>query len=195
MMKEEELGMSGASNAFCCLLWTLQATTCNVDSCDCAAICVQSNSTSFDTPRQRRSSPPCLAPVELGLCDESVDDHAVAKRRRLLLLVPYQRGDSDVPQALSNLQCSCAIKAILIFLEVDVAARSKELLRDGHLPFYRRVVERSGPILLLNIDVTASFNDCFVISCRVVERRDAVYACCCLRGLAKLLPRHSFAAP
>ena len=43
------------------------------------------------------------APIELGLCDESVDDHAPAKQRRLLLCVPYQRGDSGLPLAQSNL--------------------------------------------------------------------------------------------
>jgi hypothetical protein len=37
-------------------------------------------------------------------CDESIDGHAAAKQRRLLLFVPYQRSDSDVPMVLSNLQ-------------------------------------------------------------------------------------------
>ncbi len=55
------------------------------------------------------------APVELGLCDESFDDHAATKQRRLLLSVPYQRGDSGVPLALSILQRSSTI----ISLEVD----------------------------------------------------------------------------
>ena len=91
------------------------------------------------------------APVELGLCDESVDDHAPAKQRRLLLSVPYQRGDSGVPLPLSKLQRSSAF----ISLEVDVTARSKELLCDGLKPKLGRDVERRVPILAMKIDVTA----------------------------------------
>ncbi len=56
------------------------------------------------------------APVELGLCDESVDDHASAKQRRLLLSVPYQRGDCGVPLALSPLQRRRAIITLEVLL-------------------------------------------------------------------------------
>jgi hypothetical protein len=42
------------------------------------------------------------APVELGLCDESVDDHAPAKQQRLLLSVPYQRGNSGLTLEMSK---------------------------------------------------------------------------------------------
>ncbi len=37
------------------------------------------------------------APVEFGLCDESVDDHAPANQRCLLLSVPYQRAPPACP--------------------------------------------------------------------------------------------------
>ncbi len=87
-----------------------------------------------------------------------------------MLFVPYQRVDSGVPKALSNLQRSSAI----ISLEVDVTARSKELRCDGCVPSWNELcrdgliatrgskVERRAPILQrsdairrLEVDVTA----------------------------------------
>jgi hypothetical protein len=64
-----------------------------------------------------------------------------------VLFVPYQRGDSGVPLALSNLQRSRA----MIILEVDVTARSKELLCDGDMPTTGRFVERREPLKVLKI--------------------------------------------
>ena len=60
------------------------------------------------------------------------------------LCLPYQRGDSGVPQALSKLQCSK--KSAIISLEVNVTALSKELRCDGRMPFKVRDVERRAPI-------------------------------------------------
>jgi hypothetical protein len=89
-----------------------------------------------------------------------------------MLFVPYQRGDSGVPPALSNLHCSKAV----ISLEVDVTARCNELFRHGIMPISGIVVERCVPILVLTIDVTARSNELLrdgrmPIVGRVVERR------------------------
>jgi hypothetical protein len=54
--------------------------------------------------------------------------------------VPYQRGDSGVPLALSILQRSSAIMS----LEVDFTVRSKELLCDGRMPMTSTEVDFSG---------------------------------------------------
>jgi hypothetical protein len=51
-----------------------------------------------------------------------------------VFFVPYQRGDSGVPQALSKLQRSCAV----ISLEVDVTTSHNELFRDGIMPIFDR---------------------------------------------------------
>jgi hypothetical protein len=72
-----------------------------------------------------------------------------------VLFVLYQRGDSGVPLALSKLHCSSAI----ISLEIDAAARSKELLYDGRMPTCDRDVEWSVPILCLNVDITVCNNE------------------------------------
>jgi hypothetical protein len=91
---------------------------------------VSSSSTEYVPCHDRSSQPMC--PLSSGFCDESVEDHTDVKQRCLLLFVPYQRGDSGVPLALSNLQRSNAT----ISLEVHVTERNKKLLRDG---------PRSGP--------------------------------------------------
>ncbi len=92
-----------------------------------------------------------------------------------VLVVPYQRGDSSVPLALSNLQRSSAI----ISLEVDVTARSKELRCDGSMPISGCEVERRAPSIILNINATARSNELFrdgdmPFIGRMVQRCDSI---------------------
>ena len=55
-------------------------------------------------------------PVELGLCDESVHDHASVKQWSLLLFVPYQRADSGVPLA-AGAPGDHAVRGIVVYYE------------------------------------------------------------------------------
>ncbi len=66
-----------------------------------------------------------------------------------------------MPRALSKLQRSFTVLCLEKALEIDVAARCQQLLRDGRMPVVGREVEGCAPILLLNINVTASFNQLF----------------------------------
>jgi hypothetical protein len=97
-----------------------------------------------------------------------------------VFFVPYQRGDSGVPQALSKLQRSCAV----ISLEVDVTASHNELFCDGRMPSYVRVVEQRAPMLVLVVD------EGLRTLCR--QQRANLRCVTTTHGLAKLLPRHSF---
>ena len=86
------------------------------------------------------------APVELGLCHESVDDHVSAKEWCLQLFVQYQCGDSSVPLSLSLQRSkvrtfSESVCRIIMHLEVDVTVRRKELLRNDLIPLLGRYVE------------------------------------------------------
>jgi hypothetical protein len=60
---------------------------------------------------------------------------------------------------LSKLQRSFTVLGLEKALEIDVAARCQQLLRDGSMPLDGGDVERHGTTLQLKINVTASFNE------------------------------------
>jgi hypothetical protein len=167
--------------------------------------------------RQQRANFRCVT-ITRGL-EKLLPRHSFAAPCLALLFVPYQRGDSSVPLHLSKLhRCTASI-----LLEVDVTARSKELLRDGCMPLLAHSghgVERRIPIGHLKIDVRARSKELLCdgrmpICGREVKRGGPILVPVVdeglhalftqqranlrcgrvTRGLAKLLPCHSLPAP